>query len=536
MMNIPDVKRYAATAALLFLLLVPAAFLRAQDAPEGADVPPFEGLTAVTHPDLKDLEKDVREQIESFRVSLAAIAAKPPSKEKLGAAYGEMGQIYHAYSFPEPARESYQNAARLLPQDFRWPYLLGRLAQDQNRFLDAVDHYRKAHKLYPDYVATLVNLGDVHLELDLPEAALENYEAALKLRPNDPAALYGLGRIEYAKRNFRGAVEHFEKVVELLPAANRVHYSLALAYRGLKDLEKAKHHISQQGPVGVRVADPLYDDLDELKQGARLRLLRGKQALEAGSYAEAEAEFKKALEADPESVPALVNYGVTLVSLKRYEDAYANLEKALGLDPKNVTALYNLAVLDSLRREHLRAVGHLKRLLELTPQDVQARFLLAKELSAADLRQEALKELVTVYDAAPEKEDVVLELAAALARSGDHKQARDLLDDHLRKFPDRGRTAASLAWVLVSAPQADLRDGKRALELAVKVVNATKTVEHGVLVAMAYAELGRCADAATFTRQLLEKAKQAEAGPLAARLESDLKRYEAGAPCGVEKK
>ena len=56
-----------------------------------------------------------------------------------------------------------------------------------------------------------------------------------------------------SRRNYAEAVEHFEKTLAQVPGANRVHYSLAMAYRGLGNAEKVKTHLAQQGTVGVRV-------------------------------------------------------------------------------------------------------------------------------------------------------------------------------------------------------------------------------------------------------------------------------------------
>ena len=50
----------------------------------------------------------------------------------------------------------------------------------------------------------------------------------------------------------------------IVPAANRIHYSLAMSYRGLGELEKAKANLALQGTVGVRRPDPLIEELPEL--------------------------------------------------------------------------------------------------------------------------------------------------------------------------------------------------------------------------------------------------------------------------------
>jgi hypothetical protein len=70
-----------------------------------------------------------------------------------------------------------------------------------------------------------------------------------------------------------------------------------------------------------------------------------------------------------------------------------------------------------------------------------------------------------------------------------------------------------------------------ALELAQMIYQASGSLESGALVAMALAELGRCAEAAEWQRRMIALAGQAQRTDLLARLNIDLKRYEQGQPC-----
>lgn len=341
--------------------------------------PPKPSLVAVHWPDLSQLESDVRNQITSQQNSLAA-AVKDP-RANLSAAYGAMGELYHAYSLTAPARECYVNANRLAPRDYRWIYLLAKLDQLEGRVDDAIRRFREVVALQPQMVAAQVNLGNIYLELNRLDDAEQSLSTALNIEKQNPAAHYGLGQVALSRRRYADAVTHFEKALLLAPAANRIHYALAMAYRGLQNAEKAKLHLAQQGPVGVRVADPLMDRLTEMVQSARVYLIRGKQALEAKRYEEAAAEFRKAIAASPESVPAHVNLGATLTQLGDLKGAAKEFEKTLLIDPNNTNAHYNLAVLLSNENNHERAIVHLKAVTKINPNDLSARLLLVQQLS-----------------------------------------------------------------------------------------------------------------------------------------------------------
>lgn len=513
-------------------LLIVLTLLTSQTAWDGGVLqPPRKGLVALRSPDLTNAEESVREQVRELENSLAAAAKNPATPAAaLSEAYGRLGEIYHAYSFISSARDCYLNANHLAAKDFRWVYLPAKLDQQEGRYDDAIRRYRLAHTLRPDYVAAPVNLGNVFLELNRLEEASENFKAALEIDANNAAAHYGLGQIALSRRAYAEAVTHFERTLSQAPAANRVHYSLAMAYRGLRKAEKVKAHFAQQGTVGVRVSDPVVDRLQDLIAGERLYLSRGKVAFEAGRYADAAAEFRKAVAAKPDSVTARVNLGAALNLTGDLNGAVEQFEAALRLEPDKANAHYNLAFLLARQNKHAEAIAHLRSALKTEPGDVSARYLLAQELVKIEQLDDAQVEFSRVVEAAPDNESALLEFVRLLHRKREFKQALERLEQSHSQYPQRGRTVALLAFVLARSPRMELRDGARALELAQRVYNTTRASHHGALVAFALAELGRCNEAAKWQQQMIAVAEQHGNRDLALKLQTDLQRYE-NTPC-----
>lgn len=494
--------------------------------------PPRPGLVAVHWPDLTKLEESVREQVAAEQNSLLAIAKDPAaSGAALSEAYGRLGQIYHAYSLTSPARDCYLNANLLAPKDFRWVYLIGKLDQQEGHFDDAIRRYKATRTLRPDYVAALVNLGNIFLELNRLEDAGEAFRAALELDKNNAATLYGLGQLAMSTRNYSEAVDLFEKTLAQVPGANRVHYSLAMAYRGLGNAEKVKAHLSQQGLVGVRVSDPLFDGLQELIAGERVHLSRGKLAFESRRYAEAAAEFRKSVAAKPDSITARVNLGAALTELGDLKGAAEQFEEAIRLDPARANAHYNLAILLARQNKHEQAIDHLRSALQVEPNDFSARFLLAQELMKSERLDEALVEFSRVAQADPNHEGALLEQVKLLYRKGQYKQALDLIEKGHAQYPRKVRTVVLLAYLLAGSPALELRDGTRALDLAQRVYEASGAVQYGALVAMALAEMGRCTEAADWQRRMIVAAAKQGNADLVAKLRAGLKRYEGTQSC-----
>ncbi len=521
-------------ALCLILSGATASQAQAQKSSPGERVlqPPKSGLLPVHRPDLESLETSVREQLEEIETSLAALVKDSSTDEKrLGESYGLLGKIYQAYALTTPAEECYLNAHRLAPKDFRWAYLLGSVCQKEGRVEEAITWYRIVRILRPDYLAAPVNLGNLYLGQHRLEEARANFKEALSINAKCPAAEYGLGQAALSTRNYAEAVTHFEQALAQTPEANRIHYALAMAYRGLGDMEKAQRNLEQQGQVGIRVADPLVDDLQKLIRGERVHLLRGRVAFEARRFEDAVEEFRKAVEAQPESIPARVNLGSALAQSGDINEAIKQFEQAISLEPKNSAAHYNLGFLLAKLNRHEQAISHLHSTLDLNPEDADARYLLGQELLRVGNKDGALAEFARLTQSNPGNEAALIEQVNLLMGKKRYAEALENLERSHKQFPQNGQTAAMLAYLLAANPQQDLRDGARALALAQLIYKATGSINHGAVLALALAELGRCDEAARLQQRLIEAAEPEGNSDLVVKLKAGLELYLKGQPC-----
>jgi tetratricopeptide (TPR) repeat protein len=518
----------------LILALAPGAEVLSQTNQESVLLPPpaVQGLVPVHLPNTRDMEAEVREHLTAAERTLAAAvkdSATPVTK--LGEAYGMMGEIYQAYSISASAKECYLNAVRLAPSDFRWVYLLGKLHEREGDVEAAINSYNAARRLRSDYLPLFVNLGNIALQLNRLDEAEDYFKRALALQETSAAAHYGLGQAALSKRSYADAVRHLEQALKLAPEANRLRYALAMAYRGLGDSARAQAHLAQSGTVGVRASDPLLDGLQDLAKGARLHLIRGRTALEARRYAEAAAEFRKALSRQPDSIPAHFNLGAALTRMGDLRGAVEQFEETLRLDANHANAHYNLGLLLAQMEQHQQAIEHLRRALSAQPDDQDARFVLAQQLLKVSRIEEAATELSQVVQSNPDNEDALLLHVKILLNRKQYKQALEALEKGHAQFPQKGLTIATLAYLLAASPQLELRDGTRSLSLAEAAYQATAAINHGALVAMALAELGRCDEAAAWLRRMIDKAGAEGQPALGEKLKAELNRYERARPC-----
>jgi tetratricopeptide (TPR) repeat protein len=358
-----------------------AAWRRTSDA---SVLPPVRtGLLPVPLPRLDSLEPPVVQQVhESHRWFADLVARRDHSETDLAEGYGALGQLYHAYGFIDAAEASYSNATRLAPNDFRWSHLLGYLYQQNGRLEQSIKFYLAALESRSDDFPARVYLGEVYLRLGRRAEAREQFENVLARYP--AAALNGLGEVALIEGRFGEAVRHFEAALQRVPRASRIHYSLAMAYRGLNRLDETQAHLERVGTAGIQVADPVVDNLP------RVHLIQGQFAYQAGQFKAAADAYRKAMVAAPTSVTASVNLGLALAALGDTEGASQQLQAALRLDPENITAHFALGTLLARQERHAEAVDHLRAVISRAPDDVEANRELTHSLLKLGRNDEAV--------------------------------------------------------------------------------------------------------------------------------------------------
>lgn len=542
-----SVRPAAAIAALLLILSAP---LAAQEAPPPESAPPATApaeepaapaadaggeeelrLVPIPEPDLSGLEPAVTDQLRETRAHLEALLGRPDATPATQAeALGELGRLYHAYDLAEPAEAAFYDAHLLAPEDFRWAYHLGYLYQQQGQFENAAVLYGRALERQQT-VAAVIHLAETYIALERLDEAESVLRFALSNDPELPSARALMGEIALSRKDYRLAIDYLEAALEAVPEATRLHYPIALAYRGLGETDKAQEHLALRGEIGVRPADPLIAELEELKRGGRVHVLRGRTAFRAGDFAGAAREFRKAVENDPQSVSARVNLGSALGEAGDRIGAIYQFRQVLELAPDNLVARYNLGVLLGLEGDHEEALEHLRAAAELEPRDADTRRELAKALIRAGEGEAALEELERASDLAPFDPDTRLGEVQLLVDLERWQEAAARMDATHALLPREPRVVAAYVRLLAAAPELAVRDGERAVELATGLMEAMPTAAHAEVLALALGEAGRCAEAAGWQEKALDAYRQAGDAESIARVQAELERYQAGPPC-----
>ena len=494
------------------------------------DVPGTEALLSAPLPDLSDMTPAVQDQIRSRFAGLTAARERPDEAGALSEAYGAMGNVLMAARYVDAPEPFYRNAQVLAPGDRRWPYYLGHLHTTRGAFTEAAAAFEQALALQPDDVPTLISLGEVHLEQGRPAAAEPLFVQALALRPGSVWARVGLGRAAVMRRDYLQAVEHLEEALAVDPGAADIHYPLAMAYRGLGDLEQAEVHLRQRDSGQVRRPDPLMQAMRNSLRSPSAYEREGIQALAGGDWEAAAAAFRRGIELAPENPSLRHRLGTALFMLGNAREGRTQFEAALRVAPDYAQAHYSLGLLLEGDGRFEEALHRFSTAVRHEPSYVEARVRLARLLRRTGRPNEALAEYAQVIAADPGGPEAPFGYAMTLVLLGRYQEARGRLEEGIARHPDQPMFAKALARLLAAAPDARARDGQRALTLVQELLARERSFDLGEAMAMALAEVGRYAEAASWQREVMSMADQAGRYDLVQLMAGNLRLYERGAP------
>jgi len=258
----------------------------------------------------------------------------------------------------------------------------------------------------------------------------------------------------------------------------------------------------------------------------------GNALLQKGRLGDAVALFQRALRIDPDCADAHVSLGNLLIRDGKVEEAMAHFQKAVQIMP-NLAVVHNSlgnALLDQGKMAD--AIAQFQKALEIAPGAAAAHFGLAFALMRAQRVDEAITEYQKGLQSDPSSASVRSNLAFALQQRGRLGEAIAQFQKVLQLNPADLGARYNLAWLLATAPEASLRDGAKAVELARQANQETGGKNPLILqtLAAACAETGRFPEAVETTQYALRLAEAQSNTVLTGALQSELRLYQAGSP------
>jgi tetratricopeptide (TPR) repeat protein len=245
---------------------------------------------------------------------------------------------------------------------------------------------------------------------------------------------------------------------------------------------------------------------------------------------EAVTHYQAALGLKPDHAGAHYNLGKAYESAGQMKEAKAHYELAIRTRPEYADAHNNLGVALAAEGQFQEAELHLKQAVRFKPDFAEAHNNLGNILTARGRNAEAVIEFRTALRLKPDYLNAHSNLGLALAQMGKIAEALDQYEAVLRLNPDDVNVLCSKAWILAAREDPQFRNGPEAVRLATRAATLTQERDAGALdvLAAAYAESGRFADATNEARRAELCATSGGQPEQAAKIRERLQLYQAG--------
>ena len=226
----------------------------------------------------------------------------------------------------------------------------------------ATDLINRLSKTAPDRDISAAQLADLQERTYLARGAAEiqdknfaaarqDFETARQMSPGDPNIYNNLAFAALAENKPQDAIAAFENALNV-DATNFIALDgLITQYARTKDFDKAHSRVDQA--------------LGQYPNVSWLHYLKGQVYGYQNNASAAEAEFRRALEIDPNYLRAYSSLAALYISSKQEDRAIAEYKKILAIRPDNPSVYTLIGMLEDARQNYDGAIESYRKALEL---------------------------------------------------------------------------------------------------------------------------------------------------------------------------
>lgn len=439
-------------------------------------------------PEMRQADELVRHALEARRANRPDMAQEFCSKAiEIQAthfgAYIIRGDIHYDNGRKAEAYADYSLGISL---GFRKPEIISRvgvLLDDMGRTEEALLACHNALLLDSDNSTSRTCRGLIRLRQGNLDEASADFTVAIKSSPEWAVPWMHRGMVLHQRGQMNGAIKDYEKAIQLATdghehlSPDTRNYLLATLYCRRGD---ARIDLFQD-----KDAEADFARARDKHQGTALQF-QGEMWMRRGNLRQAMETITQYLSLFPQDSAALLLRGQAREGLRDLDNAEADYTAALSHNNQSPARLLRARVRAQTRR-FPAALKDLQEYLERFPDDMNALLLRSQLLRQTGQYAPSLQDKVRLHQLAPDQPDV----------------------------------CNSLAWLLATCPEAQYRDGPRAVSLARHACEVTKYTNSHLLdtLAAALAEAGEFEEAARWQSIALNLTPPEQAAGRKARLE-----------------
>jgi len=484
-------------------------------------------------PQLGEKRRVLEMKIHALDMEVRNTLTRSGTGTAFGQAAGQLGRLYQANHFYDRALRCYRLAREYDGQSPLWVYLSASVDQQRGQTEAMIGFLKRTLHLSRDYSPAVLKLADTYFKADQMEQARTYYQRRLDRVPGDPYALMGLARIAMDDGQWVVAEALLRKAISSDPQFGDAHRLMAEVHEHHGRLDEMKKSLDRAArcPRFHPAPDPWVDDLVNLCYDPEQLLVLGSMALSRLDLQTAiEKHFGRALKIDPENPEAHLAMGKAWFMAGNWSRARQYLVQTIELDPASDQAYFHLGLIARKNGNLEKAEQLFFRALEFQPDNPNVHNNLGVTYLEQGAYPSAIQSFQRALDIYPEHLEALYNLGMARWASGNSRAAVKQYE-HVLKIKPRWKVPAnSLAWILATDKDPDIRSGKAALKWA-KVAcegEGAKNPDYLDTLAAAYAEAGEFDMAVKTARKCLELAHLSGDESFVAEVKNRLRAYQDG--------
>ena len=486
-------------------------------------------------PPLSRRSEALREKIIGADAEVRGKLSEDGANKEFGQAVGEMGRLYQANQFYDQALSCYRLALEYDAQSAPWFYLSASIHQQRGETESMIGFLEQTLLLASDYSPAVLKLADTYFKAGEMQKAKMYYEQRLALTPGDPYARMGLARMALDTGQWDIAEAQLQTAISSDPQFGDAHRLMAQVLEHHGRIEDMKRSLARAADATRfrPAADPWIDDLENLCYDPEQLLVLGSMALAALDTETAlKKHFARALEIEPENPAVHLAMGTAWLMAGDWSRSHQYLERTIALDPTSDQAYFQLGLILQNKKDLQGAEAMMLKALSYQPDNANVLNNLGVILLEQGRHAEAIMSFEKALDIYPEHINARYNLGMSLWASGNSKAAVAQYRQVLEMKPDWRMAANSLAWILATDRDEDVRNGDAALKWAQVAVQGKhrNNPEYLDTLAAAYAETGQSETAVRIAQQALSLARDSEDMVLSEAVEERLRLYKSGKP------
>ncbi len=393
---------------------------------------------------------------------------------------------------------------------------------------DQLNDYRQATKADPTNMAAWQLQIALQVTIGKLDDAYKDIQALLANDEGNQFAIEAAFKILAELKKYDELLALLEKQIKAKPTEGVYHRLRASVYmfqsaakddkellkKAREDLDKAVELNSRDAQALIQRSQVLYD-LGEIEQARR--------------------DIGDALLIEPNAIDGVFMRAAIAAREKRYADAIADMELLVRAFPTNEVYVRQLAGYYQMDDRPRLAIRLMDELIKNNKDGWRNLRLRGDARLSVGEHSEAIRDY--------ERAITAIEKAVAEAtKKSDSKPETENPEDTEVETPatlkeEHAGLLNNLSWVLATSPKEDIRDGKKALEYALKSCELTEYKEAHILstLAASYAEMGDFAKAREWSEKAVDLATKEDNEQLD-QLKKELESYKSDKPWREEQK